>query len=154
MRERIPVPARQVLRVTATAATTVLKEGDASPTAMAAGTSRDFGPLASETIYTLDGADFSFTRQTPSIPANLEVIEATLTPASVSANTSAEQTFTVTGVDADDKVAAVSSPNLGNATYIGGCRVSAANQVAIRFGNPTAGALTPASGTYKFLIAR
>jgi len=70
-----------------------------------------------------------------------------LTPASVGAATVAEQTFTVNGLTTADKVI-VNPPAIANATGIAGARVSAANTLAVRFVNPTAGALTPSAGTY------
>lgn len=76
-----------------------------------------------------------------------------LTPASVSAALVAEQTFTVNGLTTDDLVF-VNPPAIGNATGIAGARVSAANTLAIRFVNPTAGALTPTAGTYTVLAFR
>jgi hypothetical protein len=77
----------------------------------------------------------------------------TITPASVAAATVAEQTFTVTGVTTADTVE-VNPPAIGNATGIAGIRVSAADTVAIRFINPTAGALTPTSGVYRIIAHR
>lgn len=77
----------------------------------------------------------------------------TLTPASVAAAVVAEQTFTVTGLTTADKVE-VNPPAIGNATGIAGVRVSAADTLAIRFVNPTAGALTPTSGVYTVLAFR
>lgn len=77
----------------------------------------------------------------------------TLTPASVAAATVAEQTFTVTGLTTADKVI-VNQPALANSVGIAGARVSAADTLAIRFVNPTAGALTPASGVYTVLAIR
>jgi hypothetical protein len=76
-----------------------------------------------------------------------------ITPASVAAATVAEQTFTVTGLTTADKVI-VNPPAISNATGIAGARVSAADTLAIRFVNPTAGALTPTSGTYTVLAFR
>lgn len=76
-----------------------------------------------------------------------------ITPSSVSAATVAEQTFTVSGLTTADKVT-VNPPSIGNATGIAGARVSAADTLAIRFVNPTAGALTPTSGTYTVLAFR
>lgn len=76
-----------------------------------------------------------------------------LTPASVAAATVAEQTFTVSGLTTADKVV-VNPPSIGNATGIAGARVSAADTLAIRFVNPTAGALTPTSGTYTVIAFR
>lgn len=76
-----------------------------------------------------------------------------ITPSSVTAATVAEQTFTVTGLTTADKVF-VNQPALANSVGIAGARVSAADTLAIRFVNPTAGALTPASGTYTVLAIR
>jgi hypothetical protein len=76
-----------------------------------------------------------------------------ITPASVAAATVAEQTFTVSGLTTADKVI-VNPPSISNATGIAGARVSAADTLAIRFVNPTAGALTPTSGTYTVLAFR
>lgn len=83
----------------------------------------------------------------------VKVYSQTITPASVAAITAAEQTFTVTGLTTADKV--VCNPiATGNSTLVGACRVSASDTVAIQFCNPTAGALTPASGTYNFIAFR
>jgi hypothetical protein len=76
-----------------------------------------------------------------------------ITPSSVSAATVAEQTFTVTGLTTADKVT-VNPPAIGNATGIAGARVSASDTLAIRFVNPTAGSLTPSSGTYTVIAFR
>lgn len=76
-----------------------------------------------------------------------------LTPASVAAATVAEQTFTVNGLTTDDRVV-VNQPANATATGIAGARVSAANTLAIRFINPTAGALVPAAGVFEVLAFR
>lgn len=81
------------------------------------------------------------------------VYSQTITPASVAAATVAEQTFTVTGLTTADKVF-INNAATGNATGIAGCRVSAANTLAISFVNPTAGALTPGAGTYNIVAMR
>lgn len=96
-------------------------------------------PTASE-IYAV-----SMYRNAPAAPC--VVYNTTLTPASVAANTTAEQTFVVTGVVAGSAVTVnwpAPTPGLG----IMGARVSSANNVAITFCNATAAALTPAAGTY------
>lgn len=82
-----------------------------------------------------------------------KVYTPSLTPGSVNAATVAEQTFTVTGLTTADKIV-VDPPSIANATGIAGARVSAADTLAIRFVNPTAGALTPTSGTYTVLAFR
>lgn len=76
-----------------------------------------------------------------------------LTPSAVAAATIAEQTFTVTGLTTADKII-VNPPAIGNATGIAGARVSAADTLALRFCNPTAGSLTPSAGTYTVLALR
>ena len=60
-----------------------------------------------------------------------------INPASVSANTTAEQTFTVVGLTTDDQVI-VSKPTLTAGFGIVNARVSAANTLAITFINCTA----------------
>jgi hypothetical protein len=73
----------------------------------------------------------------------MRVYSPSLTPASVATIVVAEQTFTVTGLTTADKV-------IVNA----GARVSAADTLAIRFVNPTAGSLTPTAGVYTVLAFR
>lgn len=82
------------------------------------------------------------------------VISVTLSPSAVSANTSAEQTFTVNGLQAGDH-AIVNKPSAQAGLAIVGVRVSAANTLAITFGNFTASPITPtASETYLVLVSR
>jgi hypothetical protein len=76
-----------------------------------------------------------------------------LTPSSVGSATVAEQTFTVAGLTTADAVIVNGPPNT-KATGIAGARVSAADTLAIRFVNPTAGALTPDAGTFTVLALR
>lgn len=83
----------------------------------------------------------------PNPVAPLVIYSQTLTPASVAANTTAEQGFTVTGLIATTPVW-VNGPSQTANVGITGVRVSAINTLGITFANPTAAALTPASGTY------
>ncbi len=76
------------------------------------------------------------------------VADITLDVASVAANTSAEQTFTVNGLDTD-MVVMVNKSDLDAGLVVGNARVSAANTLALTFGNSTAGAVDPASEVYK-----
>lgn len=76
------------------------------------------------------------------------VADITLDVASVAANTSAEQTFTVPGLDTS-MVVMVNKPDLDAGLVVGNARVSAADTLALTFGNSTAGAVDPASETYK-----
>jgi hypothetical protein len=75
------------------------------------------------------------------------VIKQTLTPSSVGANTTAEQTFTVQGVQVGDSLD-VNKPSHQVGLNIGNVRASAANQIAIQYVNTTASPITPTSETY------
>lgn len=75
------------------------------------------------------------------------VIKQTLTPAAVGANTTAEQTFTVQGVQVGDSLD-VNKPSHQTGLNIGNVRASAANQIAIQYVNTTAGSITPTSEIY------
>jgi len=77
--------------------------------------------------------------------------EQSLNPASVAANTTAEQTFTVSGLTTRDHVT-VNKPTHSTGLGIVNCRVSAANTLAITFMNTTAGAIDSPAETY-FIVA-
>lgn len=70
------------------------------------------------------------------------VMNVTLSPASVAANTTAEQTFAVTGLQVGD-VVTINKPTAQAGLGVVGNRVSAAGTIAITFGNNTAGAIVP-----------
>jgi len=78
-----------------------------------------------------------------------------LTPVSVAANTSAEQSFTVPGLQLNDIVdvnlfGAVQTAGVG----ITNARVSAANTLTLLFTNSTSGGVIPAAGTYAIVVTR
>jgi len=75
----------------------------------------------------------------------------TIDPASVAANTTVEQTFTVTGVSSGDYILSLVKPTLTAGIGIGGYRCSADDTVAITFINATGGAIDPGSETYTIL---
>lgn len=82
------------------------------------------------------------------------VISVTLSPALIAANTSAEQTFTVPGLKVGDFVD-VNKPTAQAGLAIFGERVSAADTLAITFGNFTGSGITPtASQVYLVRWAR
>jgi hypothetical protein len=82
------------------------------------------------------------------------VIQATLSPASVANATSAEQTFTVQGLQVGDDVW-VTKPTTQAGLGIVNSRVSAANTLAIAFMNATAATITPtASEVYVIQVNR
>ncbi len=78
-----------------------------------------------------------------------------LTPVAVGANTTAEQTFTVSGLQVGDVIASITKPTAQAGLGIVGARVSAANTLAITFSNNTGGGITPTAGqVYTLLVAR
>jgi hypothetical protein len=93
------------------------------------------------------------TPSTPKRQASFEIVTVTFNPASVAANTSAEQSVTVTGVALGD-VVFCNGPALNAGLGVVNARVSAANTVALAFMNNTGSAIDAASGTYTFLIMR
>jgi hypothetical protein len=84
-------------------------------------------------------------RQAPVAP--LVVYSVSLAPVSVANNTTAEQTFTVTGLLVNTPVW-VNKPSAQPGLGIVGVRVSAANTLAINYGNSSAATITPATETY------
>jgi len=76
-----------------------------------------------------------------------QVLTAALTPVSVAANTTAEQTFTVAGLPANTPVF-VNKPSVTPGLAIAGARVSALNTLAINYSNDTAAAIVPPAETY------
>ena len=84
-------------------------------------------------------------RLNPAAP--LVLYSQSLAPTSVAAATTAEQTFTVTGLLANT-VVWVNKPSATAGLGIAGVRVSSANTLAINFANNTAAAIVPPSETY------
>ena len=82
------------------------------------------------------------------------VLSITISPTVVAPNTTAEQTFTVTGLNVGDFVE-VNKPTTQGGLGIVNSRVSAANTLAIAFGNLTAATITPtASEIYYLTVTR
>jgi hypothetical protein len=79
----------------------------------------------------------------------------TLTSVAVATITTAEQTYTVTGLQVGDIVLAVNRPN-NTPVGVGivNARVSAANTLALTWVNPTAGSVTPGAGVFSIVIGR
>jgi hypothetical protein len=81
-------------------------------------------------------------------------LSATLSPVAVAPSTSAEQTFTVTGLLTTDYVY-VNKPSADAGVGIVGARVSAADTLALTFMNATTATVTPtASESYIILVER
>jgi hypothetical protein len=79
--------------------------------------------------------------------------EETMTPASVAAAITVEQTFTVTGINSND-IIILNPPSITAGIGIAGVRASAKNTIAITFINTTAGALTPPAGSYNIIAIK
>lgn len=77
----------------------------------------------------------------------------TIAPGAVSANTNKEVTVTVTGLNTSD-IVYVNKPTMTTGIVLGGARVSAADTLAVVYGNLTAGSLTPASESYTVVAIR
>jgi hypothetical protein len=78
-----------------------------------------------------------------------------LTPVSVASYTSAGQTFTIAGFQTSDIVSVVGLQGAQTAgIIIGECDVLTAGILTVQFANTTAGAVTPAAGTYVFQVTR
>ncbi len=84
----------------------------------------------------------------------ITVYTPTLTPAACNANTTAEQTFTVTGLTTADKVI-VNKPTSQAGLGIVGVRVTAADTLGITYSNNTGSPITPtASEVYPVIAIR
>lgn len=82
------------------------------------------------------------------------VLAVTISPSVVAPNTTAEQTFTVPGLNVGDFVE-VNKPTTQGGLGIVNSRVSAANTLAIAFGNLTSATITPtASESYFVTVTR
>lgn len=81
------------------------------------------------------------------------ILTQSINVASVAANTSAEQDFTVTGLKVGDFVT-VSKPSLSAGLVIGNVRVKAADTLSITYGNLTASPIDPAAETYTIKVFR
>lgn len=81
------------------------------------------------------------------------IISQSLDVASVAANTTAEQTFTVPNLRLND-VVMVNKPSVSAGLGVVNARVSAANTLALTFVNATASAINPSAETYVITVLR
>lgn len=98
------------------------------------------------TAYTTPGA----------APANILVLSTgSITPSATSAAIqTVGQTATLTGVASGDQIIPVSYPAATSLCPMTNVRATAANQITIYYTVLTAGACTPAAGTYIFMVIR
>lgn len=86
---------------------------------------------------------------------DIKVYKKNLNPASVAANTTAEQTFTVTGLDASrDVVLNVIKPTNTAGLSVVNARISADDTLAITFGNHTGSGVDAAAEDYLIVVGR
>ena len=117
--------------------------------------------MAFPAVTNVDGSNPGPNSATPDFPQSPignvwknGVFTVTLSPASVANATSAEQTFTMTGLLTTDYVY-VNKPTAQAGLGIVGARVSAADTLAITFMNATAATITPtASQAYIVQVVR
>lgn len=83
----------------------------------------------------------------------VQTFSVTINPTAVAANTTSEQTFTVTGLTAND-IVTVNKPSHQTGLGIVNCRASAADTLAITFANVTGASIDPSSETYLVLAIR
>jgi hypothetical protein len=77
-----------------------------------------------------------------------------LTPSSVGANTTAEQNFTIQGLQVGDYLNCQCAGTQTTGISVANVRVTGANTATIAFNNSTGGSLSPASTTYGFIWGR
>ena len=107
-----------------------------------------FQNLTAATITPTAGESYTFVGLAAASPAPVMTrMTQILTPNAVAANTTAEQTFTVTGLVAGTEVY-VTKPSVTLNLVVAGARVSAANTLAINFANNSGSSITPPSETY------
>jgi hypothetical protein len=83
------------------------------------------------------------------------VLQVALTPAAVAATTSAEQTFTVPGLQTGDQISAINFQGAWTVLVdIVNYRVIGNNSLGISFQNNTGGSLSPPSGNYLLEVNR
>jgi hypothetical protein len=75
-------------------------------------------------------------------------------PASVAANITAPQTFTIIGVQPGDYINCQCATAQTAGISIANVRISAVNTIIVDFNNSTAGGLVPVAGPYGFIWGR
>lgn len=83
----------------------------------------------------------------------ITVIAQSITAASVDANATSEQDFTVVGLKVGDAVN-VNPPGLTSGVVLTGSRVKAADTLSLQYQNTTAGGVVPLAGTHTIVVTR
>ncbi len=84
----------------------------------------------------------------------IEIVTSTINPVAVAADTSVEQTFTVTGLETTNELLQVEKPTATAGIGIVNYRISATDTLAITFMNSTLGSLNPPSETYTIIVLK
>jgi hypothetical protein len=84
----------------------------------------------------------------------IQEISVTFDPAAVNANSTSEQTVTITGLKTGDTILKVQKPKYTSGLIVTGGLVTAANTVTVQFANITGGSINPAEEVYKFYVLR
>lgn len=106
-------------------------------------------PTAGSLTPTAEILGVTMIQQSPQHP--LLVQQVYLTPSSVAANTTAEQTFTILGlnwVNSSPATVVVNKPSHTQGITLGGARISAANTLSLTFENITSAAIVPPAEVY------
>lgn len=80
--------------------------------------------------------------------------DVTIDPASIAANTTAEQDFTVSGLGLNDIILSLTKPTLTAGIGIVNSRVKAVDTLSVTFINATGGPIDPPSEIYKLVVIR
>lgn len=85
--------------------------------------------------------------------SQLGLLQVVVVPVAVAANTTAEQTFTVTGLQLSD-IVFVTKPSAQAGLSIATSRVSALNTLAVTYSNSSGFSVTPTAESLSMLVAR
>lgn len=77
-----------------------------------------------------------------------------LTPVAIAGNTTAEQSFTLPGIQPNDFIAMIFNGVQTAGVAVENARCAVAGTLIVGFSNATAGSLTPAAGTYLINFVR
>jgi hypothetical protein len=108
--------------------------------------SKDFEGVSAEGLRLLDLVRRS--------TLDIRLVNFTFDPASIAANTTVEQTTTITGLKVDDIVLRVIKPSHTAGVAVNDGRVTAIDTLGIVFLNVTGGAINPSSEDYTVIYIK
>lgn len=110
-------------------------------------------PLAPPPLADISPELDRWLRQIPDLIPKITMFVPVLNPASVNSGQLSSQTFTVTGIDANDLIF-VNGPSFTSSFILASSRVLADDLVLFIFDNRNAGAINEASATYNIVAIR